>query len=133
MYSIEHYFGDAPVEWVTVEFWKPFFEGEHEDVDAFLMPAEHASGWTLLHPEYTVVVPQSDPIEVASAFGTRSANTMLAEIVNEWVVFADNTGEIDHLYDYWVLGQGAGGRDRRWSIIRDVLHLGDDPARTDTP
>jgi Na+/H+-dicarboxylate symporter/ABC-type amino acid transport substrate-binding protein len=124
--SRRYYFGDADVEYVVIEFWKPFFEGAHPDVDAFLMPAEHASGWSLLHPEYTVVVPQPNPIRVSSAFGLARDTTDLADAVNEWIVFAKDTGLIDQAYTYWVLGHGAEDDTVRWSIMRDVLGWGTD-------
>ena len=120
-YSMQRYFGDADVEFVTLEFWQPFFEGEYPELDAFLVPAENASAWTLLHPVYTVVVPQPDPVKVPSAFGLALEASELSDLVNEWVVFASNEGLIDRAHDYWILGKGAREKRPRWSIVRDVL------------
>jgi len=120
-YSMRRYFGDANVEFITLEFWQPFFEGEHPELDAFLVPAENGSAWTLLHPEYTVIVPQPDPVKVPSAFGVALDAGELANAVNEWVVFASNEGMIDRAYDYWILGKGAEEKQPRWSILRNVL------------
>jgi Na+/H+-dicarboxylate symporter len=120
-YSMERYFGDADVEFISLEFWQPFFEGRHPELDAFLVPAENASAWSLLHPEYTVVVPQPDPVKIPSAFGMALNAGDLADAVNEWVVFASNEGTIKRAIDYWILGQGAVEKRPRWSIIRDVL------------
>jgi Na+/H+-dicarboxylate symporter len=120
-YSMERYFGEADVEFVTLETWQPFFEGLHPELDAFLVPAENASAWTLLYPHYTVVVPQPDPVKIPSAFGLALDADDLADVVNEWVVFAMNEGMIQRAYDYWILGQGAGEKQPRWSIVRNVL------------
>jgi Na+/H+-dicarboxylate symporter/ABC-type amino acid transport substrate-binding protein len=120
-YSMERYFGDADVEFITLEFWRPFFEGLHPELDAFLVPAENGSAWSLLHPEYTVVVPQPNPVKIPSAFGLPLDADDLTDVVNEWVVFASNEGMIQQAYDYWILGQGAGEKHPRWSIIRNVL------------
>jgi hypothetical protein len=120
-YSMERYFGDADVEFATLETWQPFFEGLHPELDAFLVPAENASAWTLLYPHYTVVVPQPDPVKIPSAFGLALDADDLADVVNEWVVFAMNEGMIQRAYDYWILGQGAGEKQPRWSIVRNVL------------
>ncbi len=119
--SMERYFGGTDAEFVVVEFWEPFFEGRHPEVDAFLMPAENAAGWTLLYPQYTVVVPQPDPVRVPSAFGVARDAEPLRSLVNEWVIFAENAGIIQEAYDYWVLGQGAENTEPRWSVIRNVL------------
>jgi Na+/H+-dicarboxylate symporter len=124
-YSINHYFGGTDAEFITIEFWNPYFEGKHPDVDAFLMPAEHASGWTLLHPEFTVVVPQPDPVKVPSAFGVALGADDFTLLINEWIVYATNIGMIDRSYEYWVTGQGAEVREPRWSIMRNVLGWGE--------
>jgi ABC-type amino acid transport substrate-binding protein len=123
VYSLEHYFGGTDAEFVTIEFWTPYFEGKHPEVDAFLMPAEHASGWTLLHPEYTVVVPQPNPIKVPTAFGVALGSDDLARVINEWIVYADNVGLIDRAFGYWITGQGAESKQPRWSILRNVLNF----------
>jgi ABC-type amino acid transport substrate-binding protein len=119
--SLRRYFGDAPVELVLLDFWKPYFEGAHPEIDAFLMPAEIASAWTLIHPEYTVVVPQPDPVKMPSGFGVALDSDDLLVEVNEWVVFAQSQGTIQQAYDYWILGKGAESLGPRWSILHDVL------------
>ena len=124
-HSLERYFGDADVQLVLLEFWGSFFEGEHPEIDAFLLPAENASAWTLLHPEYTVVVPQPDPIRIPSAFGVALHSEDLVDAVNEWVVFATSEGTVQRAREYWVLGKGAEDPGPRWSILRDVLGWGE--------
>ena len=119
--SLERYLGDAPHETRVIEFWKPYFEGEHPDVDAFLMPVEHASGWSLLHPEFSAVAPQPDPVRISVAFGVARNAEELAETIDEWIVLADDTGAVEQAYRNWVLGQGAETRAPRWSILSDVL------------
>ncbi|MGR8921756.1 MAG: cation:dicarboxylate symporter family transporter [Gammaproteobacteria bacterium] len=123
--AVDHYFGEAEVELVTVHFWKPFFEGQHPDIDAFMMPAEHASGWSLLHPEYSVVVPLPDPLRVPSAFAAPLRADELIVLVDEWLVYAESSGALQRAYEHWVLGEGAKTPKPRWSIMRDVLGWGD--------
>lgn len=119
--SLERYLGEAAFETKVVEFWKPYFEGAHPDLDAFLMPVEHASGWSLLHPGYTAVVPQPDPIRISVAFGVARGSEELARTIDEWITVARDTGTVDLAYRNWVLGQGATRRERRWSVMHDVL------------
>jgi ABC-type amino acid transport substrate-binding protein len=120
-YSLEHYFGGTDAEFVTIEFWTPYFEGKHPEVDAFLLPAEHASGWTLLHPEYSVVVPQPNPVKVPTAFGVALGADDLEQVINEWIVYAANAGIIDQAHAYWITGQGARKKEPRWSILHNLL------------
>ncbi len=119
--SMRHYFGEAEVEFRVIEFWEPYFRGERPEVDAFLMPVENASGWSLLYPQYTVVVPQPDPIRIPSAFGMARGAGELATVVNEWVIFAENSGLIRQAYEYWVLGRGVEAHRPRWSVICNIL------------
>ena len=114
----------AGVEFVVMEFWEPFFRGEYPEVDAFLMPVEQASAWSLLYPHYAVAVPQPHPVLVPTAFAVAVDATDLLRVIDEWVVFADHAGIIRQAYDYWILGQGAGGQQQRWSILHDVLGWG---------
>lgn len=120
-YSLEHYFGGTDAEFITIEFWSPFFEGLHPEIDAFVMPAEHAAAWSLLHPEYTVVVPLPDPVRIPTAFGVAMDSDALSTVINEWIVYAQNAGMIDRNFDYWVMGKGATNPEPRWSIMRNVL------------
>jgi len=123
-YSLDHYFGGTDAEFITIEFWQPFFEGLHPEVDAFLMPAEHAAAWSLLHPEYTVVVPQPNPVKIPTAFGVGMKSDGLAMVIDEWIVYATNAGIIDQDFNYWVMGKGASSPEPRWSIMRNVLGWG---------
>ena len=120
-FTVDRYFGNADVEFVTREFWGPFFEGKYPELDAFMVPAENASAWTIMHPEYTVVVPQPDPVKLPLAFGVALDAAGLEQVINQWVIFATNEGTIQRAYDYWILGQGAEDTRPRWSILRNVL------------
>jgi ABC-type amino acid transport substrate-binding protein len=122
--SIAQYFGEAPVEFVPLESTVVFFAGERPDLDGVLMPAESGSALTLLHPQYSVVVPQPHPVRIPTGFGTALHSGDLVDAVNEWIVYAKSEGTIQRAYDYWVLGKGAEEKGRRWSILRDVLGRG---------
>jgi ABC-type amino acid transport substrate-binding protein len=123
-FSMKHYFGDAQVEFVPLPSQKDFFDGSAPGLDAFLLPAESGAAATLLHPEFSVVVPQPDPVTVPTGFGAALHSADLIDAVNEWIVFAHSEGQIKRAYDYWVLGKGAETRRRRWSVMHDVLGWG---------
>ena len=119
--SMERYFGGSDAEFITVESAGHFFAEDRSDLDAFLAPAEGAAAGTLLHPEFTVVVPQPDPVKLPYAFGLAPDAERVADAVNEWVLFASSEGAITRAYDYWILGKGAEPKRPRWSVLRNVL------------
>ena len=119
--SIRRYFGSAAVEYVAMASPSAFFEGKRPDIDAYLMPAEGGAAATLLYPQFSVVVPQPNPVTIPIAFGAAPHSDDLVNAVNTWITYARSEGSIQSGYDYWVLGKGAETRTRRWSILRDVL------------
>ena len=119
--SIDRYFGASGAELIPFESAAAFFGANRPDIDAFLVPAEGAAALTLLHPEFTVVVPQPDPVKLPYAFGLAPDAERVADAVNEWIVFAASEGAIARAYDYWILGKGAEPKRPRWSVLRNVL------------
>jgi len=99
-----------------------WFAGTHPDVDAFALPAERGSAWTLRYPAYSVVVPGPDPIRVPLAYPIGKRDAALARLVNTWIVLKRKDGTFDAAYRHWILGHDATPDRPRWSIVRDVLH-----------
>jgi ABC-type amino acid transport substrate-binding protein len=95
--------------------------GTGAGIDGMVMLAEAGSAWTLLHPEFSVVVPRPDPLRWPVAIATRNGDDDLSQVVGEWLVVQKASGEIAQAYDYWMLGKGAEPARRRWTILRDVL------------
>jgi len=91
-------------------------------VDAVVMPAERGSAWTLLYPQYAVVVPEPGVVKVPLAYPVCGGDQAFASFLNTWIDLKRKDGTLDRLYAYWVLGRDAAPRPPRWSIIRDVLH-----------
>jgi Na+/H+-dicarboxylate symporter/ABC-type amino acid transport substrate-binding protein len=91
-------------------------------VDAVLTTAEAGSVWTLLYPEFTVVVPQPDVVRIPVGYATARGNSDLVDFLSRWIELKSKGGEIELLYEHWILGKTAEERKRRWSIAHDVLH-----------
>ncbi|MFM7012222.1 MAG: cation:dicarboxylate symporter family transporter [Betaproteobacteria bacterium] len=100
---------------------KDYFNGGRSDLDGMIMLASSASAWTLLYPNYTVVVPQPNMVRLPVGIATRQADWELSLFIDQWLVIEQSRGAIDRAYAYWVLGQGAEQKTVRWSIKRDVL------------
>lgn len=103
---------------------KDFFEGRAPGVHAFGMLAEAGAAWSILHPAYSVVVPQPRPIAMPIGVGLRRSDADLAGLVNDWLVIQRSSGALGQARDYWVLGHGASPKQPRWSILGDVLGWG---------
>ena len=86
-----------------------------------IMLASSAAAWTLLYPDYTVVVPQPNMIRLPVGIATRQADWQLSLFIDQWLVIEQSRGAIDRAYAYWVLGQGVETKIPRWSIKRDIL------------
>jgi len=99
-----------------------YFEGKLPDLDAVLFTAERGSVWTILHPQFAVVVPGPGTVGVPLAYPVARHDTEMAAFVSTWINLKENDGTIDELFDYWIMGKNAGPTGPRWSIIRDVLH-----------
>jgi Na+/H+-dicarboxylate symporter len=91
-------------------------------VDAIAMTAERGSAWTLLYPQFTVVVPEPGSLKVPLAFPIAKHDEVFASFLNTWIDLKRKDGTLDALFAYWVLGRDAAPRQPRWSILRNVLH-----------
>ena len=88
---------------------------------AYVLPAERGSVFTLLHPAYSVVVPQPDTIKLPLGYPVARGDERWATFINTWLELKRRDGTIDALYKHWILGQNAEPPARRWSLIRNVL------------
>lgn len=90
------------------------------EADAIVAAAERGSAWTLLHPQFTVVVPQPGLVRIPLAYPLARDDAWRA-FVNQWLELKRKDGTLDELYSYWILGRDAAEKRRRWSILDDVL------------
>lgn len=118
---IREWFGRVPYTLVEMDSWQDYFRGVYGEVDVVAGLAEVGTAWSLLHPEYSVVIPRDGLIQRPLAFAMSPGADDLARFVDEWVVLQQARGNVESAYDYWILGKGAEARKPRWSIGRDVL------------
>jgi Na+/H+-dicarboxylate symporter len=122
---IRDYLGPLDARFVNLASPREFFEGQRPDVDALFMRAEVGSAWSLLYPEYTVVVPQPAPYKAPAGVAvSRAYAADLAAFIDDWLVIQRASGALTRAQDYWVLGRGAEEKRPRWSILRNVLGFG---------
>jgi Na+/H+-dicarboxylate symporter len=109
-------------EIVPLSTARVFFKDKGEELDAFVFSAESGSAWTLIYPDYSVVVPLPDPIAVPVAYAVARGDHDMLEFLNIWLGLKKRDGTIKKINDHWILGKGAGKQEPRWSVVRDVLH-----------
>jgi ABC-type amino acid transport substrate-binding protein len=93
------------------------------DADAIVAAAERGSAWTLLYPGFTVVVPQPGLVRIPLAYPLVRDDEW-RDFVDRWLELKRKDGTFDELYAYWILGQNAAEKRRRWSILDDVFGVG---------
>ena len=120
MNKIREELPDAEV--IPLEGLGAMFSGADPSITAFVLTAERGSAYTLLHPEFSVAVPQPEPSKVPLAYVIAGHDQALATVVNLWIDLKRKDGTIDQLFSHWILGRNTAGRQPRWSIGRDVLH-----------
>ncbi len=108
-------------ELVIIKSPREFFRGEYPGVDAMLFTAQTATGWTLVYPEWTVVVPRGLDYECPMAFALPDDQERWKGYINSWLETRIKTGLTGQAYRHWILGEELNHRKKRWSVIRDVL------------
>jgi Na+/H+-dicarboxylate symporter/ABC-type amino acid transport substrate-binding protein len=124
--AVEQALSGLDITWLQINNFEEFFKQEDESIDALIVEAEIGTAWTLLHPEYTVVIPKSSALKTPLGFAVPKGQHDFAALLSRWLNAKKSSGEIQAAYDYWILGKGAEKKELRWSIARDVLGWWDD-------
>ncbi|WP_422360417.1 cation:dicarboxylate symporter family transporter [Reichenbachiella sp.] len=98
------------------------FLTDQTKADAMFFSAEAGSAWTLVYPEYSVVRPKDLHIRLPVAMMLARNNTNLERYLNNWIELKSYDGTLQRLYSNWILGEGTKVKEKKWSIIRNVLH-----------
>jgi Na+/H+-dicarboxylate symporter len=109
-------------EIVPLSSLRDFFTAEAGALDALATSAETGSAWTLVYPEYSVVVPLPDVVKLPVAFALPREADEWVDYVDTWLRLKRGDTTLEQLHRYWILGEGAESKRSRWSVIRDVLH-----------
>jgi len=108
-------------EIIEVPNAREFFKGMHKEADAFIYSTEGGSAWSLLYPEYTVVVPKGLKLKVPAAFKLPENQLAFAFYLNTWLDLKKENGFMEKIYQYWILGKDPKKKEPRWSVVRNVF------------
>lgn len=89
--------------------------------EAMMLSAERGAFLTLLHPEYSVVVPGPGFVRVPVAYAVPHDDEAWEALVNAWLQLHMRDGVLHSLIDQWVYGKSTAPATPRWSVIRNVL------------
>lgn len=125
--------------WDVQEIASPrkFVRGEQDNLDAIIFGAAGASAWTLLYPQFGVVVPQPalPPIPMAMPTASNDLNFLL--FVTQWINLQKNNGTIDKLNDYWIRGlplhKEISQRWNLWDYMIDSASEGENKSEPKNP
>jgi Na+/H+-dicarboxylate symporter/ABC-type amino acid transport substrate-binding protein len=101
-----------------------YLEDVDSDFDALLTTAETGAIQTMIHPEFSVVIPEGFRVRVPVVVAVTPDEEFIG-VVNRFMRIKRADGTIETLYDHWILGEASKGGSRRWSVIKDVLGWGE--------
>ncbi len=106
---VREYFGDAEI--VPLDSPRDYLSGKVK-LDAMLYTAESASAWTLIYPNFSVVIPQGLDYRVALSLVLPDSQPELREFINLWLDVEKTHGLINKLETYWIYGQTEQKEDK---------------------
>ncbi len=89
-------------------------------IDAHLTSAERAASLTVLKSGYKVVNPLPYHINNSLVFPLARDNVWRAYI-DKWIDFRKQDGTFDKVYDQWILGNPHQDKEKKWSILENVI------------
>jgi len=105
-------------EIIPVNSIREFFRDESGRFDALVYTAESGSAWSLVYPQFSVAVPQPDPVVVPLAYPVARGDTEMVEFLGTWVQLKKEDGTYERLFAHWILGEAVKQRGKRWSAAR---------------
>lgn len=100
-----------------------FFEDKTDRWDGLIVSLEAGKAWTILYPKYTTLFNRDKIKSYPAAYIVAQGNLSLLTFLNNWLEIQHSSDYIDDLYQYWILGLNAQPKQKRWSVVKDVLEL----------
>jgi Na+/H+-dicarboxylate symporter/ABC-type amino acid transport substrate-binding protein len=117
--GIKKVFKDAEI--ISVDNYSDFFTGKVK-ADMLVHSAEQGYTWTLLYPDYSVIILKELNRKTRVAYAIAKGDLPFLTYLNYWLNNMKLNNITDVNYDYWILGHVPELKKPRWCIARDVLH-----------
>lgn len=100
------------------------FQSFEDPLVALLWEEQEAIAWTLRHRYYRVVVPQPKMGYDTLGYAIRQDSSRFLHYLNQWLELKKTEGFTNKQTELWIKGKTkiAAPVEKRWSIIRNVLH-----------
>ncbi|QDT09033.1 cation:dicarboxylate symporter family transporter [Planctomycetes bacterium K23_9] len=108
-------------EFIEIEKNKSFFNDNDQQLDSLMVSAESGSAFTLMFPDFEVVVPPEIHVKLPLFYGIGNRDAEMRDFMEHWIMLREKDGTVEEFYDHWILGKTASIQPRRWSVIRNVL------------
>jgi proton glutamate symport protein len=112
------------IEIVPLDSAEDYLKGHAPEVDALLTTAETGAIYTMIHPGFSVVIPEELRVRVPIVLAA-SSDREFVRTVNRFVQIKRADGTLEQLYEHWILGDFSSPSDERWSVVKDVFGWGD--------
>lgn len=91
---------------------------------ALLWEEQQALAWILKHRNYRIVIPNPAIGIDTLGYAINPDSPKFLNYLNQWLELKTNQGFTENQYNLWIKGKTeiAAPQEKRWSIIRDVLH-----------
>ena len=97
---------------------REYFEADWKDLDGLLISAESGSAFTLMYPEFEVIVPAGAQVAMPLFYAIGQRDEAMADFLEHWIDLRQRDGTIQEMYDHWILGKRRDSTNPRWSLIR---------------
>jgi len=112
------------IEVVSISSPEEYLRDQTTGLDALLTTAETGAIYTMVYPEFSVIVPEGLMVRVPVVVAV-ARDDAFHRTVNRFMQIKRADGTVEALHEHWILGGAAKSQGRRWSVARDVLGWGD--------
>jgi cyclohexadienyl dehydratase len=100
---------------------------QSEAADILIWNEFEAIAWILKHRNFRIMFPSPAIGQDTLCYMIKQGDNQFLEFINNWLILKKNEGFFNHQYNLWIQGKtdSIEVKDRRWSVIRNVLHLVD--------
>ncbi len=84
------------------------FKEQGKDIDAMIYGAAASSAWTLLYPEFAVVIPKPHLPPIAYGFGITTGDEDFRVFLGHWISMKKRSKTIEGFYKFWIEGKHPG-------------------------